>query len=116
MQDAPCRLLGELHYPEEYSFERVGEIESGFGEALAGAMADLDAAHLEVTPGPESLAFEAACEICTSEDGAALCEAILELAGDGPHGRLVVVRAGEEPVTVYYFGDGAIDEVTVERP
>ncbi|EFL50950.1 conserved hypothetical protein [Solidesulfovibrio fructosivorans JJ]] len=116
MQDAPCRLLGEIRYPEEYSFERVGEIESEAGEVLAGAVAGMDVARLEVTPGPESLRFEVACEECSAEDGAAVSEALLELAGDGPLGRLVVVRGVEEPISVFYFSGEKLDEITLEQP
>ncbi|WP_428562410.1 MAG: hypothetical protein ACP59X_21320 [Solidesulfovibrio sp. DCME] len=116
MPDAPCRLLGEIRYPDEYSFERVGEIESEAGEVLAGALAGLDVASLEVTPGPESLRFEAACRACLPEAAAAVCEALLDMAGDGPLGRLVVVRRIGEPISVFYFREEELDEVTVERP
>ncbi|MFU2209692.1 hypothetical protein [Solidesulfovibrio sp. C21] len=116
MQDAPCRLLGEIRYPEEYSFERVGEIESEAGEVLAGALAGLDVVRLEVMPGPESLRFEVACEECPAEDGASVAEALLDLAGDGPFGRLVVVRGVEEPISVFYFSGEKLDEVTLEQP
>ena len=116
MLDTPCRLLGEIRYPEEYSFERVGEIESEAGEVLAGALAGLEVRHLEVTPGPESLRFEVACEACPAEEGASVAEALLDLAGDGPLGRLVIVRGVEEPMTVFYFSGENIDEVTLERP
>ena len=116
MDDAPCRLLGEIRYPEEYSYERVGEIESEAGEALGGALAGLDVSRLELLPGPESLRFEVACEACSPEEGAAVCEALLALADDGPLGRLVVVRGVDEPISVFYFACEALDEVTVERP
>ncbi len=116
MRDAPCFLLGEIRYPEEYSYERVGEIETEVGEALAGALAGLDVPRLEVTPGPESLRFEAACDSCSAEEAAAVCEALLALADDGPLGRLVVVRGVDEAISVFYFSGEAIDEVTVERP
>ena len=116
MQDAPCRLLGEIRYPEEYSFERVGEIESEAGEVLAGALAGLDVVRLDVMPGPESLRFEVACEECPAEDGASVAEALMDLAGDGPLGRLIVVRGIEEPVSVFYFSGENLDEVTLEQP
>lgn len=116
MQDAPCRLLGEIRYPEEYSYERVGAIESEAGEVLAGALAGLDVSRLDVTPGPESLLFEVGCEACSPEEAGAVCEALLELAGDGPEGRLVVVRGLEEAISVFYFCGESLDEVTVDRP
>ncbi len=116
MLDASCRLLGEIRYPDEYSYERVGEIESEAGEVLTEALAGLGVGHLDVAPGPESLRFEAACRACSPEEAAAVCEALLEMAGDGPLGRLVVVRGSDEPLSVFYFSGEDLDEVTVERP
>lgn len=116
MDDAPCRLLGEIRYPEEYSYERVAEIESEAGEVLGAAVAELDVSRLEVVPGPESLRFEVACEACSPEEGSAVCEALMELADDGPLIRLVVVRGVAEPISVFYCSGEELDEVTVERP
>lgn len=116
MHQSPCRLLGEIRYPDEYSYERVGEIESEAAEALAEALVDLDVNHLEVTPGPEALAFEVWCESCSPEEGAVVCERLLAIMDDGPLGRLVVVRGADEPITVYYCSGESLDEVTVEKP
>ena len=71
---------------------------------------------LEVAPGPESLRFEVFCDACSPEEGAAVCEALMRLAGDGPLGRLVVLRSAEEPMSVFYFCGENLDEVTVEQP
>ncbi|EKO39894.1 MAG: hypothetical protein B193_1385 [Solidesulfovibrio magneticus str. Maddingley MBC34] len=111
-----CRLLGEIRYPEDYSFERVAAIETEIGAVLEDALASLGVARVEVVPGPESLTFEVACDACSSEEGAAVCEAILPLADDGPLGRVVVMRSADEPITVYYFCGENLDEVSVERP
>jgi hypothetical protein len=116
MHQTPCRLLGEIRYPDEYSYERVGEIESVAGEALAEALSGLDVAHLEVSPGPEALCFEVWCESCPPEEGAAVCESLLAIMDDGPLGRLVVVRGADAPITVYYYSGESLDEVTVDRP
>jgi hypothetical protein len=116
MREFPCRLLGEIRYPDEYSFERVGEIEAEAGQVLEDALASFAVSRLEVTPGPESLAFEVVCDACSSEEGATLCEALLAIAEDGPLGRLAVVRGVDEPISVYYFCGENIDEVTVEKP
>jgi len=116
MDTAPCRLLGEICYPDEYSYERVGAIETEAGEVLETALGDLAVSRLEVAPGPESYAFEAWCEECSSEEGFAVCEALLPLIEDGPNARLVVVRGVEEPISVYYINGENIDEVTLERP
>jgi len=111
-----CRLLGEIRYPEEYSFERVAAIETEVGQTLEDALVPLGVARVEVTPGPESLCFEVACDACSPEEGAAVCEALLPVVSDGPLGRLLVVRNAEEPVTVFYFRGENLDEVTVEKP
>jgi hypothetical protein len=116
MDTAPCRLLGEIRYPDEYSFERVGEIETEAGEMLEAALAGLAVTHMEVTPGPESFRFEVWCEDCVPEEASCVCEALLPLIDDGPLGRLVVVRGVEEAISVYYFAGENIDEVTLERP
>ena len=116
MDTAPCRLLGEIRYPDEYSFERVGEIESEAGDLLEEALAGLAISRLEVAPGPESYGFEAWCEACTPQEAFAVCETLLPLFDDGPLGRLVVVRGVEEAISVYYFRGENIDEVTLERP
>lgn len=116
MHQSPCRLLGEIRYPDEYSYERVGEIESCAAEVLAEAVAVLDVARLEVTPGPEALGFEVWCEACSPEEGAAICESLLAIMDDGPLGRLVVVRGADEPITVFYCSGERLDEVTVDRP
>jgi len=96
-----CRLLGEISYPEEYGFERVAAIEAEVGPALEEALADLGVSRLEVAPGAEALRFEVACDACSPEEGGAVCEALMSLAGDGPLGRLVVVRGAAEPMTVF---------------
>jgi hypothetical protein len=116
MHECPCRLLGEIRYPDEYSFERVGEIEAEIGQVLEDALAHLAVMRLEVTPGPESLAFEVVCDACSSEEGSAVCEALLAIIDDGPVGRLVVVRGVDEPISVFYVSGENLDEVTVERP
>lgn len=116
MHQSPCRLLGEIRYPDEYSYERVGEIESEVGDVLAEALAGLDVSHLEVTPGPLALCFEAWCEECSPEEGTAVCEGLLSIMDDGPLGRLVIVRGADEPITVFYYSGESLDEVTVERP
>lgn len=116
MDTAPCRLLGEIRYPDEYSYERVGEIETEAGEVLEEALAGLAVSRLEVAPGPESYGFEAWCEECSPEEAVAVCEALLSLIDDGPLARLVVVRGVDESISVYYFSNKYFDEVTVERP
>jgi len=116
MYDTPCRLLGELRYPDEYSYERVGAIEAAAGPALEEAVAGLAPIHLEVSPGPESYRFEVWCQACSPEAAGAVCEALLPLMEDGPLGRLVVVREACEPISVLYFSGETIDEVTVEQP
>jgi hypothetical protein len=116
MYEAPCRLLGAIRYPDEYSFERVGEIETETAEILEEALAALMVSRLEVAPGPEAYGFEAWCEQCAPEEAFAVCEALLPLMDDGPLGRLVVVRGVEEPISVYYFRGETVDEVTLERP
>ena len=116
MPESPCRLLGEIRYPEDYPFERVGAIESEASGVLEEALAALDVSHLEVTPGPDALCFEAWCAACPPEDGAAVCEALLGIMDDGPLGRLVVLRAAHEPISVFYLSGENLDEVTVDRP
>ncbi len=116
MEPFACRLLGEIRYPDEYSFERVGEIETEAGRVLEDVLAGLAVGRLEVTPGPEAIGFEVVCDACSPEEGQAVCEALLAIMDDGPLGRLVIVRGAEEPITVLYFGGENIDEVTVERP
>ena len=116
MMDIACRLLGEIRYPEEYSFERVAAIESEVGPVLEESLAALGVARVEVTPGADALSFEVCCDACSPEEGAAVCEALMPLADDGPLGRLVVVRSVEEPMTVFYFCGENLDEVSVERP
>ena len=116
MDTAPCRLLGEIRYPDEYSFERVGEIESEAGDLLEEALAGLAISRLEVAPGPESYGFEAWCEACTPQEAFGVCETLLALVDDGPLGRLVVLRGADEPISVFYFSGETIDEVTVEQP
>jgi hypothetical protein len=116
MDPFACRVLGEIRYPEDYAFARVAAIESEIGAVLEEALAGLGVTRLEVTPGPESLTFEVACDACSPEEGAALCEALLPLADDGPLGRVVVLRAADEPITVFYFCGENLDEVSVERP
>jgi hypothetical protein len=116
MDVSPCRLLGEIRYPDEYSYERVGEIETELGEVLEDALDGLAVSRLEVAPGPESYGFEAWCEGCSSEEAWEICEALLPLVDDGPVSRLVVVRGLEETISVYYFQGETIDEVTLERP
>ena len=111
-----CRLLGEIRYPEEYSFERVAAIESEAGSVLEEALAGLGVTRVEVAPGPEALHFEVFCDACSPEEGAAVCEALMPLTDDGPLGRIVVVRLADEPMTVFYFCGENLDEVTVERP
>ena len=32
MPDTPCRLLGEIRYPDDYALERVGEIALTLGQ------------------------------------------------------------------------------------
>lgn len=116
MDASACRLLGEIRYPEEYSFERVAAIEAEAGQVLEESLAGFAVARLDVVPGPDSLRFEVACDACSPEEGAAICEALLALADDGPLGRLLVVRDPREPILVYYFSGENLDEVTVERP
>ena len=116
MDQFACRLLGEIRYPEEYSFERVGAIEAETGPALEEALASLGVSRVEVAPGPESLRFEVFCDACSPEEGGAVCEALMPLVGDGPLGRLVVLRSAEEPMSVFYFCGENLDEVTVEQP
>jgi len=116
MDQFACRLLGEIRYPEDYSFERVAAIEAETGPALEEALAPLGVSRLEVAPGPESLRFEICCDACSPEEGGAVCEALMPLAGDGPLGRLVVLRSAEEPMSVFYFCGENLDEVTVEQP
>lgn len=116
MLDSPCRMLGEIRYPEDYSFERVGEIESQAGQVLEDALADFGVLRLEVTPGPDALLFEVACDACSAEEGGALCEAVLAALDDGPLLRVVVLRQADQPITVYYCCGDSIGEVTVERP
>ncbi|MHC1712442.1 MAG: hypothetical protein AB9872_09855 [Solidesulfovibrio sp.] len=116
MPYSPCRLFGEISYPEEYSFERVAAIETDAGQVLEEALVPLVVSELEVTPGPESLRFEVWCDACASEDGAAVCEALLPIMDDGPLGRLMVIRGAGEPITVFYFNGERLEEVTVERP
>jgi hypothetical protein len=111
-----CRLLGEIQYPEDYSFERVAAIETQAGSVLEDALTVLGVSRVDVVPGPESLRFEVVCDACSPEEGAAVCEALMPLADDGPLGRLVVLRTADEPMTVYYFCGESLDEVTVERP
>lgn len=111
-----CRVLGEIRYPEEYSFERVAAIEAEAGTVLEDALAVLGVSRVDVVPGPESLRFAVSCDACSPQEGAAVCEALMRLADDGPLGRLVVLRAAEEPITVFYFCGENLDEVTVERP
>lgn len=111
-----CRLLGEIRYPEDYSFERVAAIEAEAGPALEEALASLGVSRLEVAPGPESLRFEVWCDACSPEEGGVVCEALVALAGDGPLGRVLIVRAADEPMTVFYFCGENLDEVTVEQP
>jgi len=114
--DSPCRLFGEIRYPEDYAFERVGEIETEAGGVLEEALAVLDVAHLEVFPGPDALRFEVWCQDCSPEDGAAVCETLAAIMDDGPLGRLVVLRGADEPITVFYLSGENLEEVTVERP
>ena len=116
MPDTPCRLLGEIRYPDDYAFERVGEIETEIGGLLEEALTGLAVAHLEVLPGPDALRFEVWCEACSPEEGAAVCEALLGIADDGPLGRLVVLRGADEPITVFYLSGENLEEVTVEQP
>ena len=116
MDQFACRLLGEIRYPEDYAFERVAALEAETGPALEEALAALGVSRLEVVPGPESLRFEVFCDACSPEEGAAVCEALMRLAGDGPLGRLVVLRSAEEPMSVFYFCGENLDEVTVEQP
>lgn len=116
MPDFSCRLLGEIRYPEDYAFERVGEIETEAGGVLEGALAGLDVSHLEVAPGPDALRFEAWCEECSPEDGASVCEALAAIMDDGPLGRLVVLRGADAPISVFYLRGDKLEEVTVERP
>ena len=82
MDQFACRLLGEIRYPEEYSFERVGAIEAETGPTLEEALAALGVSRVEVAPGPESLRFEVFCDACSPEEGGAVCEALMPLAGD----------------------------------
>ena len=116
MDQFACRLLGEIRYPEDYAFERVAALEAETGPALEEALAALGVSRMEVVPGPESLRFEVFCDACSPEEGAAVCEALMRLAGDGPLGRLVVLRSAEEPMSVFYFCGENLDEVTVEQP
>ena len=116
MLESPCRLLGEIRYPEDYAFERVGEIESQAGQVLEDALTGLGVLRLEVLPGPDALCFEVDCDACSPDEGAALCEALLGLVDDGPLLRLVVLREADKPISVFYCGGESIDEVTVERP
>lgn len=116
MDVSPCRILGEIQYPDEYSFERLGEIETELGEVLEEALDSLEVARLEATPGPEAYTFEAWCEGCSPEEAWGLCEALLPLVDDGPLGRVVVLRGVDEAISVYYFQGEKIDEVTLERP
>jgi hypothetical protein len=116
MTHSPCRLFGEISYPEEYSFERVAAIETDAGQVLEEALTSLTVSELEVTPGPESLRFEVWCDACAPEDGAAVCETLLPIMDDGPLGRLMVIRGAAEPITVFYFSGESFDEVTVDRP
>lgn len=116
MHESPCRLLGEIRYPDDYSFERVGAIETEAGPVLEEALGVLAVTHLEMTPGPESLRFEAWCQACDAGEAMAVCETLLPLMDDGPLGRLLVVRGAEEAISVFYFSGESIDEVTVERP
>lgn len=116
MQEAPCRLLGELRYPDEYSYERVAAIESEAGPTLEEALAGLDVGHLEIAPGPDSLRFEAWCAFCEDDEASGICEALLPFVADGPLGRLVVLREADAPIAIFYFSGETIDEVTVEQP
>ena len=116
MDQFACRLLGEIRYPEDYAFERVAALEAETGPALEEALAALGVSRLEVAPGPVSLRLEVFCDACSPEEGSAVCEALMPLAGDGPLGRLVVLRSAEEPMSVFYFCGENLDEVTVEQP
>lgn len=116
MYDTPCRLLGELSYPDEYSYERVEAIENEVEPTLQAALADVAVAHLEVSPGSDAYRFEVWCQSCSAEEASAVCEALLPLMEDGPAGRLVVIREAWEPISVLYFAGENLDEVTVEQP
>lgn len=116
MDQFACRVFGEIRYPEDYSFERVAAIEAEVGPTLEEALVSLGVSRLEVAPGPESLRFEVYCDACSPEEGGAVCEALMPLAGDGPLGRVLIVRAADEPMTVFYFCGENLDEVTVEQP
>jgi len=116
MPDTPCRLLGEIRYPDDYAFERVGEIETEVGGLLEEALMGLAVAHLEVLPGPDALRFEVWCEACSSEEGATVCETLAPLLDDGPLYRLVILREADAPITVFYLSGENLEEVTVEQP
>jgi len=116
MDESACRLLGEIRYPEEYSFERVAAIETEAAQVLEEALAGFAVMRLEVMPGPDALRFEVACDACSAEEGGAVSEALLDIMNDGPLGRLLVVGGVEEPILVFYFSGESLDEVTVERP